>query len=73
MTREVPASAEIVLKVTLNRRAYRRAVRRPTGYYNEVDNFPVFTVTTLPSVKMPFITPPIPAVHPTNRRYWAWR
>jgi UbiD family decarboxylase len=67
---EVPASAEIVLEgyIEQGEMAPEGPYGDHTGYYNEVDNFPVFTVTTLPSVKMRFITRPIPVVHRMNRR-----
>ncbi|STN86448.1 UbiD family decarboxylase domain-containing protein [Escherichia coli] len=47
MTLKVPASAEIVLEgyIEQGETAPGRAVWRPHGYYNEVDSFPVFTVT----------------------------
>ncbi|STW47904.1 3-polyprenyl-4-hydroxybenzoate carboxy-lyase [Klebsiella pneumoniae] len=63
---EVPASAEIVLEGYIE--AGEMAPEGPygdhTGYYNEVDQFPVFTVPILPSVKTRFIILPI---RPTAR------
>lgn len=48
-TLQVPASAEIVLEgyIAPNDTAPEGPFGDHTGYYNEVDHFPVFTVTTL--------------------------
>ena len=43
-----------------------------TGYYNEVDEFPVFTITHI-TAAMPSITAPTPAVRPMSLRCSGWR
>ncbi len=52
---EVPASAEIVLEgyIEPGDMAPEGPYGDHTGYYNEVDNFPVFTVTTLTQRQKP--------------------
>ncbi len=63
MTLKCPPGGDCAGRVYRTRRnCAGRAVGDHTGYYNEVDSFPVFTVTQLPSVKMRFTIPPIPGV-----------
>jgi 4-hydroxy-3-polyprenylbenzoate decarboxylase len=44
-----------------------------TGYYNEVDAFPVFTIERITRVERPSITAPTPASRPMSRPCSAWR
>lgn len=69
----VPASAEIVLEGSIapNDMAEEGPFGDHTGYYNEVDSFPVFTIDTLPSVTTRSITRPIPADRRMSRQYSA--
>ncbi len=68
MTLKCPPVRDCAGRVYRTRRnCAGRAVWDHTGYYNEVDSFPVFTVTHIPSVKMRFIIPPIPGVRQMNR------
>ncbi|WP_445593527.1 UbiD family decarboxylase domain-containing protein, partial [Acinetobacter baumannii] len=72
---EVPASAEIVLEGYIE--AGEMAPEGPygdhTGYYNEVDQFPVFTVTHITQREDAIYHLPIPADRPMSQRCWAWR
>ncbi len=73
---EVPASAEIVLEgyIEPGEMAPEGPYGDHTGYYNEVDSFPVFTVDAhYPASQTRFTTPPIPGVRRMSRRSWAWR
>ena len=67
----VPAGAEIVLEGTSIRA--RRRVEGPfgdhTGYYNEQERFPVFTVERITMRRDPDLSHrPTPASRPTSRR-----
>jgi len=51
---QVPASAEIVLEGFIYpAKQHRKAVCDHTGYYNEVDEFPVFTIERITQRQAP--------------------
>ena len=58
----VPASAEIILEgtITPGDMADEGPFGDHTGYYNEVDRFPCFTISTITERESPFTTLPIP-------------
>ena len=65
MTCRIPASAEFVLEghIAPGDMALEGPFGDHTGYYNEVEHFPVFTVTKITHRKDPSTTAPIPAGH----------
>ena len=71
---QVPASAEIVLEGVIE--ADEMADEGPygdhTGYYNEVERFPVFTIKRITHRRTLSITAPILADRPMSRPCWAW-
>ena len=73
---EVPASAEIVLEgyIEIGEMAPEGPYGDHTGYYNEVDSFPVFTVTHITQREDAiYHSTRIPVVRRMNPRCWAWR
>ena len=72
---QVPARAEIVLEGVIhpNETALEGPYGDHTGYYNEQDHFPVFTVERITMRETLFTTPPTRANRPMNLRFWAWR
>jgi len=71
----VPASAEIVLEGVIHpgEMAPEGPFGDHTGYYNEVDEFPVFTVERITHRKDRFTTAPTPAGRRMSRPFSAWR
>ena len=70
---QVPASAEIILEgsITPGEDAEEGPFGDHTGYYNEVERFPVFTISASPTATTRFTTAPIPAGRRTSRPSWA--
>ncbi len=69
---QVPASAEIVLEGVIHpgEMADEGPYGDHTGYYNEVDRFPVFTVERVTRRQNRSTTAPTPGVRRTSRRSW---
>jgi len=69
---QVPASAEFVLEglIEPNDMATEGPYGDHTGYYNEVEQFPVFTVKKITTERTRFITAPIPAGRLMNLQFW---
>ena len=73
---QVPASAEIVLEGVIH--PGETALEGPfgdhTGYYNEQEHFPVFTIERITHAARPDLPlAPTPASRRTSRRCSAWR
>ena len=72
----MPASAEIVLEgyIEQGETAPEGPYGDHTGYYNEVDSFPVFTVTHITQREDAiYHSTYILGVRQMSPRYWAWR
>lgn len=72
---DVPASAEIVLEgfIYPDEMAPEGPYGDHTGYYNEVDEFPVFTVERITRRKDAIYHSTYTGRPPDERRSWAWR
>lgn len=72
---QVPATAEIILEGVIHpgEMAPEGPYGDHTGYYNEVDSFPVFTVERITHRQSRSTTAPTLAVRRMSRRSWAWR
>ena len=69
---QVPASAEIVLEGVIHpgEEADEGPFGDHTGYYNEVDRFPVFTIERITHRTTRFITVPIPVGRRMSPPFW---
>jgi 4-hydroxy-3-polyprenylbenzoate decarboxylase len=72
---KVPAEAEIVLEghVSLDDYGDEGPYGDHTGYYNSVEQFPVFTLSAITMRRNRSISRPSPAGRPTSRACWARR
>ena len=70
----VPAHSEIILEgyIDPEELADEGPFGDHTGYYNEVERFPVFTVDAITTRENPIYHSTYTGRPPMSRRYWAW-